>query len=182
MKIKLFLLLGVFALITGCQNDDDGSDNAKPRKDIALSRAEEVLADGNLDFAFRFFQQVNATETQQPHWIISPLSASFALGMTANGAAGNTLEEIKNTLGFSTFELAAMNSYNQKLIKELLDLDNTTRLNIANSVWLNNSLPVNDSFVDANNVNFGLVGKLNANNSGSLIVENCYCTNQLPVR
>ena len=98
MKTKLFLLLGVFALITGCQNDDDGSDIAKPRKDIALSRAEEVLADGNLDFAFRLFQQVNATETQQANWIISPLSASLALGMTANGAAGNTLEEIMNTL------------------------------------------------------------------------------------
>ena len=123
MKIKLFLLLGVFALITGCQNDDDGADNAKPRKDIALSRAEEVLADGNLDFAFRLFQQVNATETKQANWIISPLSASLALGMTANGAAGNTLEEIKNTLGFGTFELAAMNSYNQKLIKEMTQIN-----------------------------------------------------------
>ena len=179
MKIKLFLLLGVFALITGCQNDDDGADNAKPRKDIALSRAEEVLADGNLDFAFRLFQQVNATETQQANWIISPLSASLALGMTANGAAGNTLEEIKNTLGFGTFELAAMNSYNQKLIKELLNLDNTTRLNIANSVWLNNSLPVNDSFVDVNKDMYGaLVKNIELNSSKAIETMNKWAAEQ----
>ena len=179
MKTKLFLLLGVFALITGCQNDDDGADNAKPRKDIALSRAEEVLADGNLDFAFRLFQQVNATETQQANWIISPLSASLALGMTANGAAGNTLEEIKNTLGFGTFELAAMNSYNQKLIKELLNLDNTTRLNIANSVWLNNSLPVNDSFVDVNKDMYGaLVKNIELNSSKAIETMNKWAAEQ----
>lgn len=179
MKIKLFLLLGVFALITGCQNDDDGADNAKPRKDIALSRAEEVLADGNLDFAFRLFQQVNATETQQANWIISPLSASLALGMTANGAAGNTLEEIKNTLGFGTFELAAMNSYNQKLIKELLDLDNTTRLNIANSVWLNNSLPVNDSFVEVNKDMYDApVSSVDLNSSKSIELINNWAAQQ----
>lgn len=179
MKIKLFLLLGVFALITGCQNDDDGADNAKPRKDIALSRAEEVLADGNLDFAFRLFRQVNATETQQANWIISPLSASLALGMTANGAAGNTLEEIKNTLGFGTFELAAMNSYNQKLIKELLNLDNTTRLNIANSVWLNNSLPVNDSFVDVNKDMYGaLVKNIELNSSKAIETMNKWAAEQ----
>lgn len=150
MKIKLFLLLGVFALITGCQNDDDGSDIAKPRKDIVLSRAEEVLTNENIDFAFRLFKQVNNAEKEQSNWAISPLSTSLALSILANGAVGNTLEEIKNVLGFSSFELDEMNRYNQKLVKELLDLDNTTRLNIANSVWLDYNFPVKETFVDVN--------------------------------
>ncbi len=150
MKTKLFLLLGVFALITGCQNDDDGSDIAKPRKDIVLSRAEEVLTNENIDFAFRLFKQVNNAEKEHANWAISPLSTSLALGMVANGAAGNTLEEIKGVLGFSSFELEAMNTYNQKLVKELLDLDNTTLLNIANSIWVKNTYPIDNSFVDLN--------------------------------
>lgn len=150
MRTKLFLLLGTLFLLAGCRNDDDGgSNNAKERKDIVLSRSEEVMADESMDFAFRLFQQVNSTE-QRPNWMISPLSASMALGMMTNGAAGNTLEEMKATLGFSDFNLDGMNVYYRKLVTELLDLDNTTRLGIANSVWIKEGLPVKESFVEVN--------------------------------
>lgn len=149
MKTKLLLLLGFIALLTSCNNDEGDSNVAKERKDIVLSRAEEQLANESVDFAFRLFQQVNSTE-QQSNWMISPLSASMALGMMTNGAAGNTLEEMKTTLGFSNFDLNGMNAYYKKLVAELLDLDNTTQLGIANSVWIKEGVPINETFIKVN--------------------------------
>lgn len=149
MKAKL-LLIGILALITSCQNDDGDSIITKERKDIPLSRSEEVLAEETMDFAFRLFRQVNDSETKKANWIISPFSASMALGMLTNGAAGNTLEDMKSTLGFSDFNLEGMNAYYQKLIAELLNLDNSTRLNIANSIWVNKGFQLYDTFVDVN--------------------------------
>ena len=77
MKKKFLLLLGFVAFLTSCNSDEGGSNVAKERKDIILSRAEEQLADESMDFAFRLFQQVNNTE-KKSNWMISPLSASRA--------------------------------------------------------------------------------------------------------
>ena len=63
--------------------------------------------------------------------VISPVSVIYALGMAANGADGNTLAEIEQTLGVSADEL---NQYlNQYL--QILKTDEKTKVNIANSIW-----------------------------------------------
>ena len=90
------------------------------------------MAEETTDFAFRFFQKVNASETEQDNWMVSPLSASMALGMITNGAAGNTLAEMKAALGFSEANVDEMNDYYRHLLSELPDLDNTTQLGLAN--------------------------------------------------
>lgn len=148
---KMMLVMGLLGILTGCQSDEGGAfKGPKPRKDIPLSRSEQQMTDESTDFAFRFFKQVNATEQKEPNWMISPLSASFALGMITNGAAGNTLTEMKETLGFNAASLEEMNKYYQKLTTELLDLDNTTRLGIANSIWIKEGFKVYDTFTDVN--------------------------------
>ena len=43
-----------------------------------------------------------------------------------------------------------MNNYNQKLATALLDLDNTTRIGIANSIWLKQGFSVYDDFLNVN--------------------------------
>ena len=178
MKTKLLLMMCFLGFATSCQDDDGGSSMAKERKDIILSRSEEVLAEENMDFAFRFFKQVNSTETEKPNWIVSPLSASLALGMMTNGAAGNTLEEMKSTLGFSDFDLDEMNAYNKRLVAELLDLDNTTKLSIANSIWLNNRFQVYDSFVDLNkNMYNAEVSNLDFTSQDAVDYINNWCAN-----
>lgn len=148
---KMLLAMGLLGILAGCQNDEGGSSSEpKPRKDIPLSRSEEQLTDESTDFAFRFFKQVNGTEQEKPNWMVSPLSASLALGMITNGAGGNTLAEMQKTLGFSNASLEEMNAYYQKLTAALLDLDNTTKLGIANSIWIKKGFEVYDSFVDVN--------------------------------
>lgn len=115
--------------------EDDGMSN-NPRKYITLSRAEEELAALNTDFAFRYLQVSNEALASNGNMLLSPQSASFALSMLGNGAAGKTLDEILDVLGFNKFTLDEMNGYNQKLMKELGGLDNTTTMNFANSLWM----------------------------------------------
>lgn len=146
--LLVLMLTGIFA---ACQSNEGGSSvTPKPRKDIPLSRAEEKLTDENTEFAFRFFKQVNGTEQEKPNWMVSPVSASLALGMVTNGAGGNTLAEMQKTLGFSSSSLEEMNAYYQKLTAALLNLDNTTKLGIANSIWIKQGFQVYDSFVEVN--------------------------------
>jgi len=150
MMKKVFCMMLLASLLTGCSNDDDGSARPKERKNIELSRSEQVMTEETTDFAFRFFQQVNASEKEQDNWMISPLSASMALGMMTNGSAGNTLAEMKATLGFSETNIDEMNAYYRRLLTELPDLDNTTQLKLANSIWINNGFEVKSPFVDVN--------------------------------
>lgn len=60
MMKKTFCMILLAGFLTGCSNDDD---NIRPeeRKNIELSRSEQVMTEETTDFAFRFFQQVKCT-------------------------------------------------------------------------------------------------------------------------
>lgn len=148
--LKRMIYLGcILSLLVSCENDLQSSSKAKTRQDIILSRSEQEMMSASNDFAFRFFNQVCHSEKVESNIFISPLSVSLALSMTANGAAGNTLTEMKNVLGFS-FSLDGLNSYHQKLTSALFNLDNTTQLGIANSIWVNQGFNIYGSFVNTN--------------------------------
>ena len=153
MLKKTIAALSLLSILAACQNDENPSQpEPKPRQDINLTRAEQEFMDKGTDFAFRFFDQVCSTEKEKPNVFVSPLSASLCLSMITNGATDNTLAEMQNVLGFpaNTFSLDDLNNYNQKLTSALLDLDNTTQLGIANSIWIEEGFKVYDSFVDVN--------------------------------
>lgn len=150
MLKKTFAVLSLLCIFAACQSDDDSSSQLKPRKDINLTRSEQEMTDLGTDFAFRFFQQVCKTEVEEPNLFISPLSASLCLSMVANGAAGNTLTEMTDVLGFSGYSLEELNSYHKKLVEALLNLDNTTQLGVANSIWIRQGFKVYDDFINVN--------------------------------
>lgn len=150
MKKWLFSMMLLAGFLSGCSNNDEDGRNPDEQKVIELSRSEQVMAEEATDFAFRFFQQVNESEKAETNWMVSPLSASMALGMMTNGADGNTLAEMKATLGFSEASIDEMNAYYRRLLTELPDLDNTTQLRLANSIWINEEFGVKSPFVDVN--------------------------------
>lgn len=179
---RVFVILALFGVLVACQNDENISQlKPKVRKDITLSPSERVMTNRAMDFAFRFFNQVCRTETEKTNIFISPLSASLALSMTANGANGNTLAEMQTTLGFSpsSFSPDEMNSYNQKLTSALLDLDNTTQISMANSIWIKQGFKVYDSFVDVNQDYYNAeVRNLNFASSTAKDVINQWCADK----
>lgn len=116
------------------------------------------------------------TENKHLNLFISPLSATLCLSMITNGAADNTLEEMKTVLGFSDYSLEEMNNYNQKLVSALLELDNTTRLGIANSVWIKQGFGVYDDFVNVNKKFYDAqVQELDFTSPGAKDIINGWC-------
>lgn len=182
MLKKTIAALSLLSILAACQNDEDPSKpEPKPRKDISLTRVEQSLLDANTDFAFRFFSQVCNTEDEKPNVFVSPLSASLCLSMITNGASGNTLTEMQDVLGFpaSSFSLDDLNNYNQKLTTALLDLDNTTQLGIANSIWVKQGFKVYDSFVNVNKQMYDAqVQELDFTSSTAKDVINRWCAEQ----
>ena len=176
---KLLLIIGLFGILVGCQNDEGGNNGLKPRKDINLSASESRVVEGNTNFAFHLFSEMNKMKPDQENWMISPFSLSMVLGMTSNGASGNTLAEIKKVLGHENVSMEETNAFYNKLIKELGDLDDTSQLNIANSVWAQNGIGLSDSFVKMNQKNYNAqVQNLDFTSSDALTTINQWCAEQ----
>ena len=144
MNRNLFLGMAALSLLAACQNDDlpDGGNEYEP---IVMTKTETELASQGTDFAFRFFRagdkslQENGGLSQEERdepLFVSPLSASFALSMLANGADGETLQELTDALGFSGYSMEEVNAYYKKLMEELPKQDKESRLALANSLWL----------------------------------------------
>ena len=119
--------------------------DALPR---ALSASEQKLVNAANDFSFSLFRQLSAAQ-KDSNVFTSPLSASMALGMTMNGAAGPTLSQMQSTLGFANASEAEINDGYKSLISLLRGLDASVDFRIANSIWYRNGFPVNQTFVDA---------------------------------
>ena len=114
-------------------------------KQIELADGEQELINCNNDFAFNLFRKARDGKSM----ILSPLSITFALGMLNNGADGQTLQEINQTLGFGEAGADAINAFCQKMLKEANTLDDKTKAMIANTIFVNEALGIRlqDGFV-----------------------------------
>ena len=95
-------------------------------------------------FAFSLFERICGSDTSE-NICISPASAESALAMVANGAQGNTLEQILSTLDSDMLD--SLN--NKKLYQEPIEGSHTT-ITSANSIWINENLPVKEKFIADN--------------------------------
>ena len=119
------------------------------RKDISLTDEEKELVESNNDFAFNLFQKARGNENS----IMSPLSITYALGMMNNGAAGQTQQEINDVLGFGQAGADGINNFCRKLLTEAPVLDETTKAEIANTIYVNEGkgYELQQGFVDKAN-------------------------------
>ena len=114
-------------------------------KEIELTDGERQLIASNNDFAFNLFRKARGNEST----VLSPLSITYALGMLNNGADGQTLQEINQTLGFGEAGADAINAFCQKMLIEACTLDDKTKALIANTIFVNEGLGyrLQDGFV-----------------------------------
>lgn len=147
MKTKLFILLTA-ATISSCQSDDTISqkdETPKERQDITLTHSETKLVKSNIDFSLKLLNQ--CCQSENGNTLLSPLGAATLLTMMANGADGNTAHEINATLGQSDYNTDEIKNYYSKLLTLLPELDNTTTVVQANSLWADNGFNIKDDFV-----------------------------------
>jgi serine protease inhibitor len=124
--------------------------SALPR---SLSAPETLLIDAGNQFGFDLLRRA-AQAQPESNILLSPLSASMALGMTLNGAAGTTLDSMRTALRLGTATLAEINAAYRSLLDLLDGLDGSSEFRIANSVWTDTGFPFLTSFLDATRTNF----------------------------
>ncbi len=144
---KLLLLLVVLALFVSCENSVNQPDVSQPIKLTAVQK-QKVVQDN--DFAFELMKQV-LTNTKESNVFISPLSVSIALGMTWNGAVGDTKTEMGKTLKMSGMSEKEINEYYKLMQSTLPTVDPKTKFSIANSIWYRNTFSVKPDFLKTNN-------------------------------
>ena len=144
----------ILVLLAGCSSITD------PQPGAALTALPRPLSVGELkvvaatnDFSFNLFRQLSDAQ-KDTNIFTSPLSASFALGMTMNGAANTTLEQMRTTLAYGTAAQADINESYKSLIALLRGLDNTVDVRIANGIWYRNGYTVKQAFLDAGKTYF----------------------------
>lgn len=132
---KLFLLILIGILFLQCSKSpvaDKGNASDEPIPDLAS--VEKRLIESDNKFGLKLFRELNRDE-KDSNIFISPLSVAMALGMTYNGAAGETQKAMQKTLELEGFTLQEVNQCYQHLIESLIKLDPEVEFQIANSIW-----------------------------------------------
>ena len=145
MRISAVLLLALGALSAGCA---DSALVDPPAGLTPLSATQRTVVETDNAFGLTLFQELAADN--QDNVFISPTSVSFALGMTANGAAGTTYDQMVTTLGKDGLSPEAVNESYRDLSAMLVGMDPEVRLQIANSIWYRQGYPVRSEFLETN--------------------------------
>ena len=148
--LSLAVILALAAACSGATEPD--SNEPRPVLDALprpLTAGEQRVIGAANDFSFALFRRLS-TAQQGDNVFTSPLSATMALGMAMNGAAGTTHDEMRTTLGFgATAPEAEIGESYKSLIALLRGLDPSVDFRIANSIWYRTGFPVHQSFLDA---------------------------------
>jgi len=127
-----------------CSDGGTGPLDQLPR-DLTVGE-QKVVVSANA-FGLDMFRRLVADQPTE-NVFFSPLSAYLALGMTANGAAGETLDAMRGTLRQSGLSEEEANEAYRGLLDLFLGLDPEVQFDIGNSIWYRLGLPVRPEFVE----------------------------------
>ena len=143
------LILALGGLVS-CKSDLETPGDVRNIPDarpIVLELTNKIETDNS--FAFDLFRTTDEL-SDETNVFVSPLSVNLALCMTMNGAAGETMEEMKEALHAKAYSMDEINKYNKTLREALLNVDPSTTISIANSIWYHNTLTVKKDFITVN--------------------------------
>ncbi|MBD5235398.1 MAG: serpin family protein [Barnesiella sp.] len=157
--MKRILLRPIFGVVVAVAlfacSDDDNVPGYGDRDDdtpgvIELSAIEQDAVEKCNDFGFKMLNIVSGSDAFVNENIsLSPASFSYAFSMLANGANGETREQIVKALGYDVITINEINDLNNKMTGELSRLDANVMLSFANSLWAIPAVPVNEVFVSS---------------------------------
>lgn len=134
MKRLIPSLFAILLLFTGCLDNFSDLERERvtslPRE---LTPSEQQIIQSDKQFGVDLFR--NLAGEEDGNIFISPLSISMALGMTLNGAAGETREGMMEALRKSGLDMRQINESYRGLLDMLPDLDPGVKMRIANAVW-----------------------------------------------
>ncbi len=147
LRVSLALLV-----LTGCGSSTGPGGDLPPiltELPRTLSPSERRIVEGANTFAFDLLREATKALPPDSNAFLSPLSASMALGMTLNGANGETYDGMRAALRLDGMAEAEINQGYRDLIALLAGLDSRTEMRIANSIWGHSTLPIEPAFTEA---------------------------------
>ena len=148
MKRIRFLSLGLALLLLGGCAAAGGGRALTPAPAGAGTAPVRPAPSAEADYALGAFGAALLAQVRQEgeNTLVSPLSALLCLSMTANGAAGETLEAFLEVLGGGV-SLEELNASCAALMEDYRGLEGTTRCNIANGLWIGTGWTADDGFL-----------------------------------
>ena len=109
---------------------------------VSLTDTQAGYVEAGNSMSFRFLKELYDEE----NLVCSPLSLQYALAMTANGASGETLQEIIDFLGYGEEGIEALNEYSKILLEQLPAVDLNVDLKVTDALLVNDMFPLLPSF------------------------------------
>jgi len=145
-KIAILLITIIMCSVVGCSSIQS-EDLMKDRKAGNVIGVNDLTEKSTVitDLGTKLFQECFSEENNT---LISPVSILYAMSMVANGAEGDTLNQIETTLGMSANEL---NNYLYSY-KKALPQGDKYEYHLANSIWFkdDDKLTINEDFLQIN--------------------------------
>ena len=150
---SLIMMIILLLNLSSCSFTSGNISSQDLMKDIVAEQVEEREVDNKFinvstDFAIKLFKE-NISENKNS--LISPLSVSIALTMTANGSNKQTRAQMENLL-CGDITLDNFNKYLYTYLNHL-PTENKSKINISNSIWFRddeNRLIVEQDFLQKN--------------------------------
>lgn len=134
------MIAAVTSTLVACSDGTGPGDEARAADSLAalprtLSLGEQRAVSSGNQFAFQLLRQVDRGGSTNV--LLSPLSVSYALGLTMNGAAGITLSEMQQVLGWGGAARPEVNAAYRDLMTLLPTVDSShVTVQIANGIWV----------------------------------------------
>ena len=122
---------------------------------VASAAVGEQLPPAINAFGLGLLKATAAAAEPNGNVVVSPLSVHAALSMTANGAVGDTLKEMRTVLRTDAMDPADANAQWAALLAGLASRSPEQELDIANALFANKSVVFKQPFLDADREYFG---------------------------
>lgn len=150
-SVPVWLLVAVTVAAPIMISCEKSSQQDLPTEPVTISTEpyQKEIIDSANTFALGLFSSTLDDVKGSGNVLISPFSVSTALSMTLNGAAGQTFQDMRRTLGFGDKTILQINDTYLKLMSEMVTVDSRVVLEIANSVWVEKQFQPKESFINA---------------------------------
>ena len=130
--ISFFLFL---MILSGCANGSGASSITKADDSKSTPEGVNNIIKSNNQFAFDLYLELkDVPEYNESNIFFSPYSISVALGMTYEGAKGETAEEIQSVFYFPEDKNIRQPSF-AKIYNQINKVDKKYELHTANALW-----------------------------------------------
>ena len=142
----IFIAAVTLLAVSACSNHGDEPTPRGTYQKIQLTPTEEQITIEGNTFAFNLFKALNEGRENE-NTFISPYSLAQVLAMLANGAQGETYDEIVKVLGIS-HDITEVNNYYKHLRDSLPLCAPQTEIATSNFFVYNNEASILDDFMN----------------------------------